>query len=323
MRTLLTRLQSMRLALLFLCLTLLSGVTWGMPVVLYDATLLPENAGWSKNTGTGLPTTNGSVSVSLSPGGTFGGLLNASTVGGTIGYAWNYYWRETGAGSFVISVRVAVTESSHNFGDAGFMLGVIGNPEYAAHYPTARWNGIYIDPTKIGFMDDQGGSFSLDATAFHEYAISYKNDLISIFVDQPFASVVDGSATAVLTRQLFAEFRNDPNRDSQPVSDFFTPTNIGNQIIQSSFEGVISFGDHTNDSRPPINSTYMLDFILFEQLSLRGDRPLHFSIQAVPEPSTITLVCLGFIGLGAILRRKEPYLNHPQINSEIDMHVRE
>ncbi len=76
-----------------------------------------------------------------------------------------------------------------------------------------------------------------------------------MFIDQVFADVVAGTATAALSRP-----GTGPSSPSYDV-------------------GTIVFGDNTNDSAfggPYFNSAYTVDFVMFEDLSR----------VVVPEPTT-------------------------------------
>jgi len=214
-------------------------------------------------------------------------------VGGTLGYAVNYYLRDMGASAFVASMRVAVAEASYNFADAGFYFSGIS---FQGSSPD-RANSIYINPDEIGFMNsgltpDQTFTYSLNATAFHEYTIRYSTThLMEVFVDAVFEDVVKNLASPVLSRQMFSD-RSYPGY-GDALNDW---TNY--QL------GVISFGDMTNDWIPGVNSRYTLDFLKYENIGSLDPRPAMPPVSGIPEPTTLALIALGLVGLTATRRRK-------------------
>lgn len=213
--------------------------------------------------------------------------------------AFNHHGIDTGAGTFVVTMRAAVTGSSHNYADAGFFFSVVGfeRPDLGVGYVEPnRLYSLYIDPTRIGFWDDLGGTYSLDTSIFHEYGIAYQNDVMKIFIDTSIDDIVNGLAAPVLERTI-------------PPEDFFAYNGSDSSpAFQRHYEGVISFGDWTNDYG--VNSLYSVDYIKVAQVAAREQREPYIrnvssDPQSIPEPSSILLILAAGLGMvGAMKGRK-------------------
>ena len=247
-------------------LVLLSLTARATPVLLFNGTGVPESQGWSVFSSDGSIPANGPEPIlSTQNTGTDSDVFSVQTSGTRI----HLYHYDTFAGEFLASIRVAVYSSAHNLFDAGFYF----SPGYTRVQNERvlgdRSNSIYIDPNGIGFLDGTNGTFSLDATSFHQYSLLLKAGELKVYVDASNDDILSLAAAPVLTRPFIPY---DP-------SDVLTV-------------GIIAFGDMTNDRSPPINSRYSVDFLTLETLSKRQT--------PVPEPSVFSLFGLGCLCLASV-----------------------
>jgi hypothetical protein len=99
--------------------------------------------------------------------------------------------------------------------------------------------------------------------------------VIAFYIDQPYESIMDGTATAVFEREVLT---------------WSGPGSQGVRWNEGFLRGAIVFGDTSNDST--VNSSYAVNAITFDQLV------------AVPEPSTGVLLGLGLAMLLEATRRR-------------------
>ncbi len=168
----------------------------------------------------------------------------------------NVYTYDTGATDYVASIRLQVLSTSFNPLDPALVFSAFGSTSL---YGTDRVNSFAIDNGAVRWSDDAGAA-TVDTTLYHDYAFRYVGGTLSFYIDQAFASVADGTATAVLTRSSFT-----PNGDV----------------------GRVAFGDFTNDRG--YNSQFIVDFVTFENLTPAS----------VPEPASLTMLGLAFAGVAA------------------------
>lgn len=183
---------------------------------LFDGSGLPDAHGWLLDSGAGH--LGGSVTVIPQTGGGPADVLEVETTG----MQFHLYSYATGYGEFLLTTRVKVESSGHNFADAGFQISVFG--DYGS---PDRLNSFYVTPGEVGFMDD-GASATTTVGVFHDYSVLYRAGTVSLFVDTPSDQILGGTATALLSRS--GAFHS---------------------------AGVVAFGDGTNDE--DLNSHYILD----------------------------------------------------------------
>ncbi|RYG98521.1 MAG: hypothetical protein EON58_06860, partial [Alphaproteobacteria bacterium] len=103
-----------------------------------------------------------------------------------------------------------------------------------------RFNNVAVSPGRIQFGNEIGGSFVLDTTIYHEYAIRLLNGNLSVYVDANFSDIIAGTAVPVMSRN-----------------------NVVPQIGR--IPGQIVFGDATDDTY--VDSRYTVDFVKFDDYS--------------------------------------------------------
>ena len=249
----------------------------GLPSAAQAATLLfngsgtPEAVGWqifssvpSDSTLTVTPQFSGEPSD----------VLSVSTTGTAI----HLYSKKIDATNYIISMGAKVLRSTFNSYDYGLGLSPFAqqifyqNGDYSFS-EVDRANSLTIGENSIQWSDLVGDAFVIDTSVFHEYAISYIDGNLNVYVDSSFDNIIAGTATPVLTR-----------------------TGVTPQ--DRSAVGTVAFGDQSNDSigfdNCCVNSAYQLDFIRFQSLD---------NVASVPEPSTN--FALAFFGVGGLLIKKK------------------
>ncbi|MCL6752420.1 PEP-CTERM sorting domain-containing protein [Nostoc sp. CCCryo 231-06] len=219
---------------------------------LFDGTGTPEAVGWQLWSS---EPPNSTITVTPQFTGRPSDVLSVSTTGTAI----HLYSRKIDATNYIISMGVKVLRSSFNSFDYGLGL---------SPFAVDRVNSLTIGEKSIQWSDLVGDSFAIDTSIFHEYAISYIDGNLNVYVDNSFDDIIAGTATPVLTR-----------------------TGVTPQ--DESVIGTVAFGDQSNDSMSfgncCVNSAYKLDFIRFQSLD---------NVTSVPEPSTnLALAFFGFAGL--------------------------
>lgn len=200
-------------------LLVLSPVASAADTYLYTGTGTLESQGWTLFGNA----PEGTASVTTQNSGTPADVLEVQSFDSRI----QLYSIASGYTEALVSARVRVIDAQHNFADAGLMFSIFG---VTAPVSTPdRLSSFYLLPGEVGFMD-LGASAQTGADAFHDYAILYLNNKVSLFIDQSFDAILAGTAPAVLER----------------TGPFF---HLGN----------VHFGDQTNDV--DVNSHYLLDSI--------------------------------------------------------------
>ncbi len=238
----------------------------GVSTYLFTGSGTPEEQGWALQSGAGH--LGGSVSIATQTGGGLSDVLQAETSG----MQYHQYSLNTGYSQFLVGARLQIISASHNYADAGFMLSPFGTWNSWGSSPD-RLNSVYIDPAEMGFMN-LTSSVSVVPGDFHEYAILYRNNLLEVFIDETFTDILGGVASPVLSR-------NGP---------MLNP-------------GVIAFGDQTNDL--DVNSSYILDYIKFQGLSINSPPPPPPPPPQVLLPTTIWLFMSGLAGLFVAVKRRK------------------
>ncbi|BBD69263.1 hypothetical protein NIES4072_34090 [Nostoc commune NIES-4072] len=238
---------------------------------LFDGTGTPEAVGWQLESS---EPPNSTITVTPQFSGRPSDVLSVSTTGTAV----NLYSRNINANNYIISLGVKVLRSSFNSFDYGLGLSPFaqqiffpnGNYSFSE---VDRANSLTIGEKSIQWSDLVGDSFAIDTSVFHEYAISYIDGNLNVYVDNSFDDIIAGTATPVLTRTGV------------------TPQN-------ESVVGTVAFGDQSNDSisfdNCCVNSAYQLDFIRFQSLD---------NVTSVPEPSTN--LALAFFAFGGLLINKK------------------
>ncbi|MEH1942417.1 MAG: hypothetical protein V7L01_19685 [Nostoc sp.] len=226
---------------------------------LFDGSGTPDAVGWQLDSFVAAPP-NGTITVTPQFTGKPSDVLSVSTTGTAV----HLYSRKIDATNYLISMGVKVLRSSFNSFDYGLGL---------SPFTLDRSNSLTIGEKSIQWSDLVGDSFAIDTSVFHEYAISYIDGNLNVYVDNSFDDIIAGTATPVLTRTGV------------------TPQN-------ESVVGTVAFGDQSNDSSTfpncCVNSAYQLDFIRFESLD---------NITSVPEPNTN--FALFSFGLGILFINKK------------------
>ncbi|MBD0387556.1 MAG: hypothetical protein ICV54_13790 [Nostoc sp. C3-bin3] len=238
---------------------------------LFDGSGTPDAVGWQLDS-FGEP--NGTITVTPQFTGKPSDVLSVSTTGTAV----NLYSRNINATNYIISLGVKVLRSSFNSFDYGLGLSPFAqqffdtNGNYLGSN-IDRANSLTVGENSIQWSDLVGDSFAIDTSVFHEYAISYTDGKLNVYVDNSFDDIIAGTATPVLTRTGV------------------TPQN-------ESVVGTVAFGDQSNDSsffpNCCVNSAYQLDFIRFESLD---------NVTSVPEPNSN--FAIFFFGLGILLINKK------------------
>lgn len=195
--------------------------------ILFTGTGDPQDQGWTLYSGG-----TGTASVVTQNTGSPGDVLTVETTAQKI-YEYSY---STGYKEFLLGARIFVESASYNYLDAGLMLSAFGGVGFLA---ADRFNSLYLTPGAVGFMD-LAASAPVPAGQFHDYSILVRDGNVSVYVDQTFSSILDGTATAVLTRAAPAQV-----------------------------DGEITLGDQTND--PGVNSRYRLDEVTFQGITIVPD----------------------------------------------------
>lgn len=134
---------------------------------------------------------------------------------------------------------------------------------------------LYIESARMGWADDTA-SVAIDASIYHDYVVRYLNGVISVYLDVPYGDIVAGTATPLLTKNLFTS-----NNSS----------------------AVILFGDQTND--PNFDSTYQVDYVRYENLNVVPGAAAPQSIPTLSEWGVIIMsAALALLGLARIRRRR-------------------
>ena len=238
---------------------------------LFDGSGLPDSAGWNLNSFVDEPE-DSTITVVPQSGGDLSDVLSVSTTGRAV----HLYSKNVGATNYIISMGVRVLRSSFNSYDWGLGLSPFAQQvftpsgEFLFSYPD-RVNSLTIGEGSIQWSDLIGGSFVLDTSVFHEYAISYIDNKLNVYVDSSFDDIAAGTAVPLLTRT-----RVSPN-----------PNEVG----------IVAFGDQSNDGFEPfnccVNSAYQLNFVKFRSVPTI----------AVPEPNAVS--ALIFLGLSGLLMKKK------------------
>lgn len=239
---------------------------------LFDGSGTPEAVGWQLDSFVAEPP-NGTITVTPQFTGEPSDVLSVSTTGTAV----NLYSRNINATNYIISLGVEVLRSSFNSFDYGLGLSPFAqqffdtNGNYLGSN-IDRTNSLTIGENSIQWSDLVGDSFAIDTSVFHEYAISYIDGNLNVYVDNSFDDIIAGKATPVLTR-----------------------TGVTPQ--DESVVGTVAFGDGSNDSgffpNCCVNSAYQLDLIRFQSLD---------NVTSVPEPNTNFAIAL--FGLGSLLIHK-------------------
>jgi hypothetical protein len=243
-----------RLVVLSLAVSLLSrsAANAAPMVTLYDGSSSPTSQGWSRLNRGGTEATD-----------TATGTTEFSTMTGP-GF-FNIYTYATRATDYIVSIRLAVLDSSFNPFDAAITFSPFGN---AAALPTNdRNSSLTTGDGTVLWGDNAGGSVSGSTTAFHEYELRYQNGTLDFFRDATYADIINGTAVSLLSRTT-------------------GPTPAKNV-------GTIVFGDATNDAN--FNSRFVVDFVNLQDLA---------AAPTVREPGTLTLLVAGLVTLGARRRRR-------------------
>lgn len=240
---------------------------------LFDGSGTPDAVGWQLDSFVTEPP-NSTVTVTPEFTGEPSDVLSVSTTGTAI----HLYSKQINATNYIISMGVKVLRSSFNSYDYGLGLSPFAQQFF---YPNGdysstgvdRTNSLTIGENSIQWSDLVGDSFIIDTSVFHEYAISYIDGNLNVYVDSSFDDIIAGTATPVLTRTGV------------------TPQNEGTV-------GTVAFGDQSNDSmffpNCCVNSAYELDFIRFQSLD---------DVASVPESNTN--LALAFFGLSSLLINKK------------------
>ena len=101
------------------CLILLTSAALGAPIILFNGSGIPDDAGWTLNSA-GAP---GIATVTPETGGGIADMLMVSTTEKKI----HNYFIDTGATNYVVSMLVQVTSSSFNSFDFGLGLSPFSN----------------------------------------------------------------------------------------------------------------------------------------------------------------------------------------------------
>lgn len=240
---------------------------------LFDGSGTPEAVGWQLDSFVAEPP-NGTITVTPQFTGEPSDVLSVSTTGTAV----NLYSKNINATNYIISLGVEVLRSSFNSFDYGLGLSPFAqqffdtNGNYLGSN-IDRANSLTIGENSIQWSDLVGDSFAIDTSVFHEYAISYIDGNLNVYVDNSFDDIIAGNATPVLTR-------------------------AGVTPQDESVVGTVAFGDGSNDSsffpNCCVNSAYQLDFIRFQSLD---------NVTSVPEPNTN--FALFFFGLSSLLINKK------------------
>lgn len=200
-------------------------------VRIYSGSVLPQQEGWREVSGAGHLPS--SVQVENAQDGAVDVLRVETT-----GMQFHYYEYDSAYVQYLVTFRVRVDDATHNSFDAGFMISGVDS----GWVGTDRGNGLYLESDRIGFMDDSVPAIEVEPRVYHDYSLLMLDDRIDVFVDAAQQSILDGVAVPVLSR-----------------------------AIRTPSDGVIRFGDQTNDL--DVNSRYSMEAIWFTPISL------------VPEPT--------------------------------------
>jgi len=175
----------------------------------------------------------------------------------------NTYVMSTGKSDFIATIRLQlVSGGGFNLLDAGLMFGAFDGGFLPHGSAKDRQTMLVIEPGRILWGDDTLGSFAVDTSVFHEYAVRYVGGRLDVYVDAAHADIVSGVATPVLSRT------------SAPYAA----------------PGTIIFGDQSND--PNIDSNYIVDFVRFDDFA---------AAPAAPPASVPTLSQWALVGLSMMV----------------------
>jgi hypothetical protein len=228
----------------------------GGEMLLFTGSGTLESNGWRVESaaGDGVGVPGGTVTViPHAPQGESPPVLEVKTTGSQV----QQYSIPTGYSEALVSARIKVLEAQKNRYDAGLVFSLFGD-DGSGRLPD-RFNSFYIVPDEVGFMD-LGASAPITPGLFHDYAILYSKNKVSLFVDQPFAEILAGKAKPLLER----------------TGPFLQPD-------YRSTLGNVYLGDQTNDVDPPVNSHYLLESIRFH-----GITPVK-----LPAPGTSAKLCVN------------------------------
>ena len=233
------------------------------PRLIYDGSSAPTSQGWSRSGSQG--------TEALLPGGL--AQFSTTTAPAASSGEYNVYVRATGADDFIASIRLQlVSGGGYNTLDAGLMFGAFDGGFLPFPSSKDRSTMLVIEPGRILWGDGTLGSFPVDTSQFHEYAVRYVGGRLDVYVDAAHAAIVSGAATPVLSRT------------STPYAA----------------PGTIVFGDQSNDAN--IDSNYIVDFVRFDDFAAPAGSPT-----SVPTLSQWGLVGLsmvvGLLGLARGWRR--------------------
>jgi hypothetical protein len=203
-------------------------------LTLYDGGLEPELSGWSKFSDPLANEFPGTVTVETQAG-EEARALRVATDGGAV----HFYFLYTGVRTFALAVRVNVISNTANPYDFG--LGIapfVGDP---THDFAALDRAFSLVPLsdRLVWADLTGGSYPLTTAGTHDYLLRFDGSTLTAYVDAPFESVVQGTASAALSRAV-----SEPSGSAQ--------------------EGFIGFGDMTNDAG--VNSVYEISSVRFAEI---------------------------------------------------------
>lgn len=242
-----------RLAILGLCVLSVAAAS-AAPVTLYGGSSAPGAEGWTRSHDGGAVVSDAGTSL----------FTTVNSSASTRISEYDTYSYDTGAGNFIVSIRLKVASSSHNLLDGGLVFSALGTG--GAVLQNDRRNSLMIDEGQVLWGDETGGAAAVTTGEFHEYVLRYLNGNLDFFLDASYEDIQSGAAAALLSRPSVLPF--------------------------NAVAGVIVFGDATNDR--DFNSQYTVDFVKFQNLD---------ATLTVPEPGTLALVGLSLVGILARRRR--------------------
>ena len=253
--------------------TLLIGLlclshAWALsPSLLYDGNAAPPSQGWQASQQTPLTVTVGDGANGVDAGTTR--FTTTTNVGARTG-GQNMYRYSVGTANLITSIRLkALSVSPHNPLDSALMFSVTDDFQFPFGNSTNRSTMLYIDSATIGWGDDSNGTAAFNSIDgnFHEYAISYHNGQLKVYVDQNWADIAAGTAAPVLARSF---------------------------VTANTTSAMIVFGDQTND--PNVDSNYVVDYVRFQNLDL-PDPPANLT--ATPGDGTVQISFIPPVDTGS------------------------